>query len=1493
MTIPELKRNSISGLTRTVTSQGYARPNRGIAQWAIFAVVVLAALAVGGAMLTAKLFTPSQTCENVIFAGGLGQPSSQYTFCFDVKTTFDNLVEYRGTNNPLKFGLKSTGPTMKMSSGGNGRNALLQVFTKPSGDLPQGTVTLWGTIGFISDTVPTVVMNGSSTGQNFEELRLDTATGLVKNDLPDSYNLSSAPAGTVRNSTYTLSWLGRAQLAAMAAGAITDTTKLDMVFDLNAKLFTGTLPLPLKIAGEQQNVGLIVTPTLIFQPTGFKQGKISDFTLKLGAFDIDVKNVNYVTGTFTAGQADVLKSKNPQFAVLGTEPSNSNLLFGITGLKYTSADNKFSIAGGDVGVRNINLGGRVQLTNNRLGVLYDPAGKTYATIKSTLSFPNHLQTSTQVTSTLLFGRKLFTQTGQFERYFEGGVADFTGKIGPLNLNLKQARIVGDQVDDFYGLRADALTASWNSVLGDGQSGAGMTGFKLGVKGDGKVQFTLNGGVVQFASVQNGLFKGTGVTGAVSVISETVTFTATTNISLKTAGGSKNNSGVVFNPVLSLILRAGPTVQDNCPGGNSNTCLRKVDGRVDDFSVGIAAFKFRLAGVRPLGDGGFAVQTATLTVPSILAAVTNGNNFATLSKMSAQQREAAEWAEAVGANATPRAPNASLPPGPSVTVVGFKYNADGSFNVAGGVIEMPPLKLGDYKLGGAKLGFIREVVSDTLFYTAIGGVTVGIPDMDTPSFALSAQVSIKTKKDFGAPGIGDFEKLDVQMNLTFPNPGVPIVPPILTLDEIGAGASWTEQVQVFTANVGIGTVFQIGPVDLIRINGSLTIRPKPFLLSGRFNPKLLNFIDLSNTTFEIGNGAGFMSCPPGQSALLGTPPNQTPNPNCAAGKGFHLHSRIQKLILFGDIDLRVGMVNSAPKIQGTANFTVGIAKATFGPLPRDPINLTSVQFQLGKFRVPYKGSETLGAMGTLNVTNNFRPSVFLDFAEDCCFATLQGGGKMFNFGTNVDGYVFLNTAMVQQQLARNAEGYRMARLPGSGAGLGPEAAERVQLTIPVVFTTTGGAMVAFTYSSTVSPAPSISIVRPDNVTVTPANATANGFEYKSSPDAVNTDLIFYFVAQPGTYQLVIDNAPAEYDINSMVLNNPPTLSNVAVSFSRGLPVIGWTAADGDSPDAKVAVFYARVYSGTTEPDLGSMIVITENVALGNGSLLFNREHIQTGQYKLVVQVYDGKNPPVSVIEPTLFNIVNTAPPAVPTGLAASSLPNQLLLRWDLNTEADIAGYEIGFALVPDSNQMLYTRDVGLRETYNPTPTTNLQNALLAPASVLGVDSENAVEAIRADQRDARLWVPSDGDTIYYSVRAYDLDGNFSDWAPMTAGTAWPISPKSYTPAPNGSGQSIIEVGFAATLNPATINTSSIVVVDATTGVAVPGTTTAVLDSEDNVVGLRFLPQNRVVEARYRASLAGGSGGVAATDGRTMPDNFVWSFNFSAAAPPTVYLPLVRK
>jgi hypothetical protein len=57
--------------------------------------------------------------------------------------------------------------------------------------------------------------------------------------------------------------------------------------------------------------------------------------------------------------------------------------------------------------------------------------------------------------------------------------------------------------------------------------------------------------------------------------------------------------------------------------------------------------------------------------------------------------------------------------------------------------------------------------------------------------------------------------------------------------------------------------------------------------------------------------------------------------------------------------------------------------------------------------------------------------------------------------------------------------------------------------------------------------------------------------------------------------------------------------------------------------------------------------------------------------------------------------------ISASLTTTSQVGELLIKWDQNTERDLAGYEIGFGLVNDTSQFIYTRTMGPKEIVTGT------------------------------------------------------------------------------------------------------------------------------------------------------------------------------------------------
>ncbi|HYF65746.1 MAG TPA: hypothetical protein VD886_23150, partial [Herpetosiphonaceae bacterium] len=232
---------------------------------------------------------------------------------------------------------------------------------------------------------------------------------------------------------------------------------------------------------------------------------------------------------------------------------------------------------------------------------------------------------------------------------------------------------------------------------------------------------------------------------------------------------------------------------------------------------------------------------------------------------------------------------------------------------------------------------------------------------------------------------------------------------------------------------------------------------------------------------------------------------------------------------------------------------------------------------------------------------------------------------------------------------------------------------------------------------------------------------------------------------------------------------------------------------------------------------------------------------------------------------LIQIADTRAPAMPAGLAAASLANELRLTWTQNGERDLAGYEVGLGVV-DPNQadsvanFFYTRHMGPKD--------------------LIVNTNSLV--------DGKLWGIPDNVEVFYGLRAYDASGNYSAWTALKRGKPWALAPSAWTPVPGGVGTGAVEVAFSTPMKSAQFS-GSLQVRDAA-GALVAGTSYLLTnDRLDQIIGIGFAPA-KVLDGAYTATLKGGPAGVQAVDGRTMGGDYSWSFT---AAPYKLDLPFIKK
>jgi hypothetical protein len=1319
----------------------------------------------------------------------------------------------------VKIGLKDGPPLIKVENTGPIDDPI-----DPNDDTDHGLIActpdeclVAGKIGWINDPSPTPLIE---TGFNDNGIR---ETLVLLTDFAQLARADTPPEGvTVRNESVKLHFLDRIQMRDFFKNNNPDAFKdIDFTFDLNTKKFTAQVPIALRLAaGADENPDLTLTSVLNWNDQGVFSGSVNGFKARIAGLILSIDNITVKPGEFEAAKADVLKADNPDLPSL--DPTNPQVVFSLTKLRYK--EGKFSIAGATVPIKDWAFGDAFRMKNQTLGILSDAQTQTlFFTINSTLEFGAVASNPSGVPITLKISRKIVGGVGK--PIIEAGLQDISPSLGIMKVNLKGVRLVGDTVENFYGLKADTAELQWPANLG-GKKAAGVAGFKLGINKEKQLQFALANGTVSTPEFESGVLKGT-LAGTVGLVNETVTFVLSGNLQVKLAG----NSGV--STTANITMRSGknvcPATSQTSPikkpvsGDTTESCLKRYEESLAAFSIKIAGFGVGLTNARGLEDGGFAADSASLTLPQGLS----------------------------GLNAT---------------INGLVVEGDGDVQIAGGGFELAPLSVGGLQFVGLKGNFVKK--SDGSYEFQAGG-KMPLPGVEPGANGpgISAAVTIRTT------ATGNFNGMGVQVTFAaVPGTGLPIGSTGMELTSIGG----TFDVNAGTVQIGVtmraSTLARIPPplnLPLATIDGSATMQINPFLFTTNAKLSVLIF-NVASASVKVGHGQGF-----------------------SGGNGMFVQFEVNGVIIHGDASLRVGKVTvngvTKNRFAASASLFVGLEKGQFGfLLPPFDINVAGVSFAGGQFKDKRTdpARDTAGLLGTVCV-GPFCGSLFADMSK---------AGPAVDL-VNKDKFQLIDSLAVRARAAQGMAGYNSRALTvqeAQAAGLvlaasqinGTEAI--LQETIPVVITQTTTLVVGVGYQTG---DPILRLRLPDNSELTEqtVNGSTQVFVRDTDPISGTTQAFIVGGATPGTYTLVIDNAPAAYQKVAYTLNSPPQVA-INTTNCGGDPVagvtvtcdgnptgnevtVGWVVTDTDTLDTAVSIGYVPVPTDTSPIDFTAVQLLQEGQPTGAGSLVWDLSEVPTGQYKVAVIAEDGSNAPVAVYSDVIIAVVDQRPPAVPAGLQGIPQPGELTVRWSQNSELDLAGYEIGFGVVQDDKpdtpeNFVYSRNMGPKETI--TGTNNIV--------------------------DGKLWGLDDNVDIYYSIRAYDLSGNFSDWAPMQIGKPWPLAPNGWLPTPGSTAVdpgAPIEIAFATPIISPTL-VSNVSVTDAD-GNPVDGELAYITDLEgDKVIGLSLTPAGGLAgERRYTVTVKGGAAGVTAEDGRQMPADYSWTFTTGVRAQQAIFLPLVQK
>jgi hypothetical protein len=1432
-----------------MTDSGWVRGLRRLrAENTPLIVFLTLVLVLGTGLLVSR--AQSQTCRDVV----------NITVCGDTLTDFTaNGGGFKLAGN-LRIGPKGLPAVVKVGNIGNvapdgsilsGSISTASYFHFAQADPNTGSADfLIGEVIMINDPTglplmsASVVTSPASPGEvRVGRLFVDPTNRKIFNPAAGAVPIF-AQEGITRNANVRLNFVSRVGALSFyeEGGTVNELALVDGEFDLTAKTFKGTVPIDLKLAQQGENPNLRITMRATFSDTGAFSGGIDGFKAALAGLIMDVSGVTITpatattTASFQAALVKVLKADNQDVPTL--DPTDPTLIFKFTNLKYKDA--KFEIGGAEVPINNWEFGNAFKMINQTLGIV-NANNVQSIQIKSTLAFfGDDADPKRKLPLIMAIGRTE-SAPGVFKPTFSAGLQNIEPKIGTMTFKLQGAVFSGNAVENFWGIKATSAALQWPPYLG-GQTAAGINDFRLGVQLDAsknkKLKVGLGSGTISLPPFQNQVFQGT-LGATLGTINDTMVITGTGNFTLKLP-----NSGNAAGINTQAILRYGKsiTAEPPVPPPAPTTCFLRgqpvacppASGTpapttaVKEFELKLAGFNFKLAGFglnvtspKSLPDGGFSADNVAATLPAGIAFDNIGG----------------------GADTN------------GITIQGLSVKGGGGVSIQGGGFQIAPIKFGGYQFVGLKGEFVQ--LPDGSFQFKAGG-KLPLPGIEPGANGggIGVEVRIRTKPDNSVDGFGltvEFTSGGPIPKIKLPGTGMSIAAVSGAFD-LNAGTATIQITMKATSDLAI-PLGSLGNLPIVTVNGSLTVQAPPqFKMTANASLSILIF-QVAQASIGIGQGYGFNG-----------------------GAGLDVSLTINTLLIDGSAHLKVGQVTLSDgtkkiRVQGDATVAVVIPEKIFAGLPRNPVQLASVTVGFGQYKDTNTNRTSAGllAMGQLAVVGTV--GGFLDMGAQPVDVI---------FFKNANRFQPVPAALLRERAAAGMPGYSSKLISVSEASLqGLQGIDKPLLQESVPYNLTGPTrlLMGIEYTGTLGLG-QIRLQLPGGAILTKDTVNGTTQAYTAESDAKGGVLMFVLQnAAPGAYTLLIDNPPAVYTANTLELNQAPTgaissnacsgpaISGVTVTCNGsgsnlGRVTFNWSAADIDTPDATVEVGYVQVVNGVV--DNTTFTPLQSGLPLGTGSATWNLGEVPTGTYRSMIEVSNTSGPPIRVLGDQLIQITDARAPAVPTGLTAASLPNELRLTWNQNTERDLAGYEVGLGVVTgqadSTTRFFYTRHMGPKDI------------VVGTGSIV----------------DGKLWGIPDNVEVFYGIRSYDASGNYSNWTPLARGKPWALAPNVWTPTPNGVGSDLVEVAFNTPIKAETI-TGKLEVRDAS-GAVVPGTFYLLTnDSLDQIVGIGF-DSTGLLKGQYTATLKGGTSGVQSVDGRTMGGDYTWTFTLNS---PAIALPVISR
>ncbi|GIV95366.1 MAG: hypothetical protein KatS3mg057_0023 [Herpetosiphonaceae bacterium] len=309
---------------------------------------------------------------------------------------------------------------------------------------------------------------------------------------------------------------------------------------------------------------------------------------------------------------------------------------------------------------------------------------------------------------------------------------------------------------------------------------------------------------------------------------------------------------------------------------------------------------------------------------------------------------------------------------------------------------------------------------------------------------------------------------------------------------------------------------------------------------------------------------------------------------------------------------------------------------------------------------------------------------------------------------------------------------------------------------------------------------VTLIKPDNTEITPANASSHGVVISSTQTALLTQMIFAVTPvgaessiMSGQWKLKLSNVegpellPGTHNNYRLLFaSDPPApaltwispVDEVLIPDASGVVTLEWSVMRGSQPvtsDVKLELAYVSIDSkpiSETDVFSGTLIAsqLDANQGGNQGSYAWDTSSLASGEYAVVARLDDhfhGNGSVVAWASGTVL-ISDTVAPPVPVILNQIPQKDALVVTWQRDTTPDLAGYLVEYGIPP----------------WHETPSQQI--AWVRRVLPRGPSYINWLDIWWEGQERARLGGLLNGQSVTVCVRAYDASGNISDCQSFT-------------------------------------------------------------------------------------------------------------------------------